>query len=954
MKTLLKTIFLTLYNFFTNRLFLLSIAVVGLFYVLIANLFQLQIVEGEELAKEFNLKVVREVKSEGQRGNIYDRFGVPLAENIMAYDVFLNDSYEVNDKNGMIMELIDIIEGNGDELINEFPLVYENGSFAYEGSELIVNQFLKGAYNKSNVAGLSEAQLATTPRDMFFYLCSEDYFDIDLTVYNTFEAMDLLNIRFAQHIRRYSKFQPETIAINISQETLAELEEKRDQFPGVTIVESPYRVYNNAPYFAHLIGYTRDISAEKLSVMEPLGYDADDQVGFVGIEKELEAYLRGYDGKQTVEVNNLGKTMVVLEENNPIMGNDVYLTIDHDLQIETYHILEQKMAEIIVDKLYMYYPKADDTRYVLLKDVYDAIFRQELINIDNLDKVPSEAANRIYQVNKEETDKMVASATEEILNNQAAKDFRNNKAVYYYIFELLKLKEYLPLRFYQNAYYDLFVSGDISFNQLMQALFEDGQLVIPLNEGEVVYAMLPETTDNGRLSTEFGVDQTLMAHIESYIFDDFLERDYLTKYMYLYNLDEESFRYTDLTQMIIDLELVSATEEQMDMLERGRLSPIDFMKEKILNIEMTPQDLALDPSSGAVVITDVDTGEVLALVSYPSYDNNRLVNQFDGDYYLEQQADPTLPMFPRGTMSTAVPGSTFKMLTGLAAMEEGVVDPDEYLTTHGVFNKIWPEAVCWIYGSRHATHGTITVSGAIEESCNYFFYEMGYRLGLTDEGKYNPLQGISTLQDYIAKAGLDAKTGLEVSEVVGTLPQKDPVRAAIGQEQNGYTPVQLARYTNMLADNGTVRELNLVDKVLDKDGLVVVDFTPKLLTEQAFDPEYLAVVNQGLYDVTTGDHGTARYYFQDLPLDVAGKTGTAEIPSYDTKSIDPVLSVIKRPNHAVFTGYAPYGDPEVSVVSFIQFAYSSKYAALTSKEVFRNYFDLERELDTLHLDHHLE
>lgn len=952
----MKTVFTTLYNFFTNRLFLLAIMVVGAFYVLISNLFRLQVVEGEAYANDFNMKVIREVNSEGQRGNIYDRFGVPLAQNIMAYDVLLNDSYEVKDKNAMILDLIQIIEGHGDEVINVFPLVYEDGAFAYKGSDHVINQFLKGAYNETYIAGLSEEELATPPTEMFYYLCGEDYFDIDLSQYTVPEAMAILNIRFAQHIRRYSKYQPETIARNISQATLAELEEKRDYFPGVSIIESPYRVYNDAKYFAHLIGYTRDISAEKLELMAPLGYDADDQVGFVGIEKELEAYLRGYDGKQIVEVNNLGKTMLTLEEKPPVMGNDVYLTIDHDLQIETYHILEQKMAEILVDKLYRTYPKAGDTRYVLLKDVFDSIFRYELIDIDGLQEAQSEAANSIYAINENLTEAMVATATKEIRDNTPAKGFDQNKAVYHYIFEQLKLKEYLPLRFYRNDYYELFVKGDITFHQLMQALFEGGQLVIPLNEGEIVYAKLPEREedDDTPLATDFDVDPVLMAHMNDFIFNDFLLRPYMKKFMYLHHLDEEVFDYVTLTHAVIDMGLVSATDLEREQLSRRRLKPIDFMKEKILNIEITPQQLALDPSAGAVVISDVDTGEVLALVSYPSYDNNRLVNNFDGRYYLEQQKDPTLPMFPRATMSTAVPGSTFKMLVGLAAMEEGLIGPDDYIHAHGKFDKIWPPAVCWIYSSKGASHGPLDMAGAIEVSCNYFFYEMGYRLGITEEGKYSPLQGISTLQDYIAKAGLDTKTGLEISEVKGTLPELDPVRAAIGQEKNGYTPVQLSRYTNMLADGGAVRELNLVDKVLDKKGDVVVEFTPKVLAEESFDPAYLAAINQGMYDVTSGSRGTARSYFADLPLAVAGKTGTAEIVSYDNKSDDPVLKVIKRPNHAVFTGYAPYDNPEVSVVTFIQFAYSSKYAALTSKEVFRNYFDLERGVDSLHLTHHLE
>ncbi len=951
----MKTIFLAIYSFFTNRLFILSIAVLALFYILVATLFDLQIVDGNEHAEAFDLKVVREVDSKGQRGNIYDRYGVPLAENIMAYDVQLNDSYEVQDKNSMIHELVSIIRGHGDEVLNEFPLVYKDMSLQFEGSELDIKRFKKGVFNHLYVSRLSEEELLMEPKDVFFYMC-EDLFEISLYEYTTFEALDILNIRYSQYISRYSKYNPDTIAVNISEETLAELEEKRDYFPGVIIIESPFRVYNDAPYFAHIIGYTRDISADKLTTMETLGYDSEDQVGFTGIEKELESYLRGFDGNQKVEVNNLGKTMLVLEEISPLMGNDVFLTIDHDLQIETYHILEQQMANIIVDKLYMNYPKPDDTRYVLLKDVFDSIFRYELIDIDALGKGFSSSGLTIYNEMNEIKTKLVTSASEEIESDGLPKDFRNNQAIYYYILNQFKAKEYLDTYFYRSEYYELFVAKKITFNQLMQALYEEGHLIIPLSEGEIIYAKLPvrEEDDKSPYATDFEVDEVLKVHLHNHIFDDFLKRHYLDKYMYLYALDEEEFDYFDLTKLIIDVNLVSATESQIAMINKRRLKPIDFMKEKILTIELTPQELALDPSSGSVVITDVDTGEVLALVSYPTYDNNRLVNQFDGAYYVEQLNDPTSPLLPRGTMSRTVPGSTFKMLSGIAALEEGVVGLNEYVHTTGYFTKIWPPASCWIYASRKGTHGNLTLEGAIEQSCNYYFYEMGYRLGITETGKYNAKQGITIFQDYIARFGLDATTGLEIGEQSSTMPEHDPVRASIGQEKLGFTPVQLARYMNVLVNDGVVSELNLVDKVMTKDGMIVEDFTPKLLKENNFEQVNLDAVKEGMLKVTSGSRGTARSYFSDIDLDIAGKTGTAEIRSLDSKSIDPVRAVIKRPNHAVFTGFAPFDDPEISVVSMIQYAYSSKYAALNSKEVFRNYFDLEREVETLYTDNHLE
>ncbi len=924
--------------------------------MLVARLFELQIVQGENLAKEFDLKVVREVESEGQRGNIYDRFGYPLAENVMAYDVLLNDSYEVEDKNEMIHQLIQIIEGNGDKMIHEFPIIYDNG-LKFKGTVKQSQNFIKNVFNKRYTSQLSEEQLNMSAIEVYQYM-RDDLFEIDYMRYNTFEILDILNVRYAQYIKRFAKYKPETIATNISVMSLAEIEENKDMFPGVNIVESPYRIYNDAPYFAHIIGYTRDISADKLDLMEPLGYDSDDQVGFVGIEKELEPYLRGYDGNQKVEVNSVGKTMLVLEENSPIMGNDVYLTIDRDLQIETYNILEQQMADIIVSKMYMSYPKVDDERYILLKDVFDSIFRYNLIDVRAIEYNQDELSQSIFTDMKAFQASIVEQVRAELSTDVIADHFNDTRIFYYYILNDLVSDGYLDTYFYRSDYYDLFLDGNITFYQLMQAMFEKQLFIYPLEEGDVVYAVLDEVLDNRdrvvSRSTDYVPDPTLVKHLRKGILEDVLNQDDIDLYFYLRLIDQEAYNYGDLCRLIINMGLVSGEDEQLEELSNGRLRPLDFMKEKIGNIEITPQQLALDPSSGSVVISDVDTGEILALVSYPTYDNSRLVNEFDSSYYLEQQLDITGPMWPSATKTTSVPGSTLKMLVGLAALDVGVIGENDHINSKGIFTKIFPPAKCWIYDKNFGTHGHTDVAGAIEESCNYFFYEMGYRLGITEDGKYSSSQGIDVLNDYISLVGLDSKTGLEIEEKESSLPTLDPVRAAIGQETNDYTPVQLARYMNAIADNGVVRELNLVDMVKSKTGDVLIDFTPEVLNENTFEQAHIDIIKQGMLDVTSGSSGTARSYFYDIDLDIAGKTGTAEIKTYDYRSIDPVKSVIKRANHSIFTGFAPYDDPEVSIVSVIRFGYSSKYAALNSKEVLRNYFDLERTIDDVSYDHQLE
>ena len=174
-----------------------------------------------------------------------------------------------------------------------------------------------------------------------------------------------------------------------------------------------------------------------------------------------------------------------------------------------------------------------------------------------------------------------------------------------------------------------------------------------------------------------------------------------------------------------------ATDEDYSDYKAGSINSFDFMCKKIEQYEITPAMLALDPCSGSIVVTDPNSGAVKAMTSYPSYDNNQLTNSIDADYYAKITSDKTTPMYSRATMQQTAPGSTFKMITAFAAMNEGAIGINDVIQTKGYFDKTETPAKCWIYPS---AHGTIGISKAIEESCNYFFYELGYRMATQDTG----------------------------------------------------------------------------------------------------------------------------------------------------------------------------------------------------------------------------
>ena len=850
---------------------IIGIIMVLLFAVLIGRIYELTIIEGENLSETFTRSIERDLELVGERGNIYDRFGYPLTENVLTYNVTLEDMVLAEDKNELIYELERVLKETGAEMVYELPISYDQGEFSFNGDKRTVVKFKE--FIASNMPlEFSESSTEPTAESSYQYL-SQQLFKVDLERFTTNEVMSILNIRYRQYVKRYTNYVPLLVASNVSVETIAIIEESSELFIGVNIEESYQRNYNDAIYFSHIIGYTRPIDSQSLLEMRPLGYDSNDVIGAVGIEKELESYLRSYDGRRSVEVNNLGSRMALVKEISPVNGNDVYLTIDRQLQIETYNILERQLAGIIVDKMRMKLPVSGEQRYILLKDVFDSIFRYQMIDVSSFELSENKNENNIF-------------ATYELWMKKAE--------------ALLNLESSIDADLYENEF-DEFV-----YNYIYK------QLAL---EGAVTGDYTKEAFDTYR---DEALDHSVINHI--------LTSNEFERQLYLELIDKEIFSYIDLTLALIHENIVTLGDYDIDELKNGEIEPIDFIKDKITNIELTPQALALDPSSGSVVVSDTDTGEVLALVSYPSYDNNRLVNDFDNEYYVGLLRDPTSPLYPRATQSKSAPGSTFKMVAGVAALEEGVVTIDEEIYATGYFNKIFPAAKCWVYVLTGRGHGLTDMVNSLEESCNYYFYEMGYRLSLNDNGKYIDQSGISIIGKYSQMFGLNSKTGLEIQEAASTLATRDSVRAMIGQGTHNYTPVQLNRYINVLVNDGVVRELNLVDKIKRDNGELIIDFEAAIVSNNELNQDNLDAVKYGMLQVTEGKAGTARRYFEDLPFSIAGKTGTAE----QFKS---------RASHALFAGFAPYENPVVSIVTAVQFGYSSKYAALISRDVLSAYFD---------------
>jgi penicillin-binding protein 2 len=350
------------------------------------------------------------------------------------------------------------------------------------------------------------------------------------------------------------------------------------------------------------------------------------------------------------------------------------------------------------------------------------------------------------------------------------------------------------------------------------------------------------------------------------------------------------------------------------------------MTNRITNLDITPAQLALDPYSASMVITDVTNGDVLAMVTYPSYDNNKMSNGVDAAYYESLREDASKPLINYATQQKTAPGSTFKLVTATAGLMEGAITTDSEITCTGTFDKISPSPHCWIWPN--GAHGTLNVTGGIQNSCNCFFYEVGYRLGLVN-GVYDSDTGIEKLKKYADMYGLTETSGVEIEEASPSISTGDSVRSAIGQGNSGFTTTQLARYVTTVANSGTCYNLTLIDKIKDTNGDLLEDNAATIRNVIDLPTSYWDAMHLGMREVVMG-----KRYFNDFPVNVAGKTGTAQ-------------ESLTRPNHALFICYAPYESPKIAVATRIANGYTSDYAAQITQQVLKYYFNLADKNDLI-------
>ncbi|MGE5329760.1 MAG: penicillin-binding protein 2 [Deltaproteobacteria bacterium] len=694
------------------RIAYLIIILVGT--AIIAQLFSLQVIQGEQFRNSSQKRLFRDAEIKAPRGEIFDRNGVVLATNREAFNIeIMKTSVSPQNLNGMILQLVKVLEKNGDQYRDNFPMSINPIRLDLrdnESSESEIRNFYESFKIKSTT--ISDVELFKSIRH--FYKISDGV--------STADARKVMAVRYEMGLQPLSAFDPVLIAVDVSKETVAELEEKHLDYPGVVISVEPVREYPNGLTAAHIIGYIGKINEKELKARKDKGYDHNDVLGKSGIENIFEEFIKGKDGMRKVQMDLNGRltdefdySFSGTEENAPKPGNNIYLTIDYKLQ---------KVAE---------------------KSLEDTI---------------------------------------KLINTGGFKD-----------------------------------------------KFDDAQ-------------------------------------------------------------------------------------------------------------------------TGAVVAMDVKSGEILAMASYPAYNPAVFVKGItkkDWDSLMDKELTPLRNRAIQGGYS---PGSTFKMVTAIAALEEGRVTVGEKVIDEGIYKRYKDyQPRCWIWNSGHTTHGAVNVTRAIQVSCNYYFYEMGFRTG------------IDNINKYARMFGLGRKTGVELpGENKGVLAGPEykkskgdrwypgnTLQAAIGQSDYLFTPVQMASYISTLADGGIRNKPHLLGRMVDWKGQPINKkdinsiLSQKLGIEIKDEPEalnlddkYLKNVFLGMESVTGDAGGTAYGTFANFSVKVAGKTGTAQVREYNKNTGK------KKSDNAWFVGFAPYDNPKIAVAVIIENGGHGAYTAPVARDIFAEYFGLNK------------
>ena len=908
-------------NFRSRPIFLALLSVL-MALTLVGRLYYLQIIRGAEFTQSFEESVTRTVSIPAKRGRILDRNGNVIADtqasqNVTIVDNTGNTTAENDRLNTIIQKTLTILVDNEEDFEEDFGISW-NGSgyeFNYDGFEHL--RFLADVYGYPLIDKLTQEQKESSAEDVVFMLA--DRYKIPKKMNTSKESILLLDTvitRYRLALNAFQKYIPTVLARNVGTDTVDAIMAESD-LDGISIANTYKRVYNDSKYMSGLTGYISLVSAEEMEENEGV-YDAGDYVGIVGLEASMEETLRGKNGYREISVDNLGREKSEISYTRPQDGNDVCLTIDSDLQKTVYKLLEKTMRDIILSKLtdsvtsFEINEETDGSDILIpAADVYGSILSY-IIDRDHFD---SEDASE-----SEEQMRGILQAYLESVKEGIRSELRAGRTPFNALTpEYRQYASYISRALFDRGVIDTSVidADDEIYREWTGGSTES-------LGGFLYHAAAEKWIDKSLIGTESEDTDEVFEALVQYVLDEPCEDYSFGNIMCKYVCESGAASGELVCRILFDQEIFDPADSERDGIESGRKgAAFDYVKRLIENDDLTPGDLHLYPFCGSVVVTDPRDGTVLALVSYPGYDCNRIQ---ESGYIDMISANPSRPLINHATQQRYAPGSTFKMVTAAAGISEGVVTRSDTVSCYDRFDKIDPSPACWIYPGGH---GHMNMQNAITNSCNMYFYEVGYRLGELG-GSFSNDDGIQVLSEYAAMYGLDRKSGVEIEEVEPSVATRDVVRASIGQSNNGYTTAALARYVTAVATQGDLYDLTLLDHSQDKDGNVLEQYSAESLDPVEVSDDYWESISEGMRRVCANNSAfnSVRYSEDDGSgrVSAAGKTGTAQ-------------QSLSAPNHALFLGYAPVDDPEIAIAVCIPNGYSSSYAALVASQVMQYYFD---------------
>lgn len=483
----------------------------------------------------------------------------------------------------------------------------ERNSTPADSAEVLRNRYK--IYTAEDVENLKETEAAKQAKNPKFKLTDYD----SLNIYDDITAMKIAYVRYNLAANSYKRYLSFTVSSNVNEHTMAAILENKDILTGVSIEEDTVRKYNYSKYIAHIIGYTGKVSSDQLEELQAIdsSYDATDIVGKSGIEQQYETTLSGTKGTRTMLVDNVGRVLEVTNEVEAVAGKDVYLTIDIDLQEKIYKLLERRLAEIVVSYLTQSdSPFKDDGQILIpIKDVYFALINNNVIDIDKIASSDTAAAQTTYSLFSTQKNTVLAAINADLESGDIAYGAQtDDMKSYLKLVRRILIDDGIINSAKITASDDLskqWAAGNISLRQYLEGAIN--------NQWVNIY--------NLDISSDYPTTDEVLACVLDYASDAIAKSTDFDKLIYEYLIDNHILSGREVCLILMEQRAVEYTESEYVNITNGG-STFDFLETKIANLDITPAQLALDPCSGSCVVEDPNSGSILAMVSYPSYDIN--------------------------------------------------------------------------------------------------------------------------------------------------------------------------------------------------------------------------------------------------------------------------------------------------------------------------------------------